>query len=113
MTQSRLVRCVPVMLAAIMAVPLVGCASRPAAQTADDSVCRREAYDDPQVKALFNQALIQGPNPPTFDFSFSTAQENAQYAFRQAVLACMQRRGLMTSGGVEPVRQYPFSPLGF
>jgi len=25
----------------------------------------------------------------------------------------MQRRGLMTSGGVEPVRQYPFSPLGF
>jgi len=113
MMQARFAHGAAAMLAAAVAVLLVGCASRPAPQTADDSVCRREAYDDPQVKALFNQALIQGRSPPPFDFSFTTPQENAQYAYRQAVLACMQRRGLMMSGGVEPVRQYPFSPLGF
>jgi hypothetical protein len=105
-------RRVPAIIAASVAVLLSGCASRPAAQTADDSVCRREAYNDPQVKALFIQAVQQGSNPPTFDFSFTTAQEDAQYAFRQAVQACMQRQGL-ASGGVEPVKQYPFSPLGF
>lgn len=118
MMQSCFARRAPAMLAAAVALLLAGCASRPASQTAsgqtaDDAVCRREAYDDPQVKALSIQAMQQGPSPPTFDFSFTSAQENARYAYRQAVLACMQRRGLMTSGGVEPVRQYPFSPLGF
>jgi len=113
MMQARFALRVPATLAATIAVLLAGCASRPAAQTADDAACRQEAYNDPQVKALFNQAVTQGSNPPTFDFSSTTAPDNARYAYRQAVLACMQRRGLTTSGGVEPLRQYPFSPLGF
>ena len=96
---------------ASVATLLAGCASKPTAQTVDDSACRQEAYNDPQVKALFNQA-----NPwndrTVFDFSYTTPREDAQYAYRQAVLACMQRRGLI-SGGVEPVRKYPFGPLGF
>ena len=113
MTQPWFARRAHAMLPVTVAVLLVGCASRPSAQTADDAVCRQEAYNDPQVKALFNQAAAQGSNSPTFDFSSTTAPENARYAYRQAVLACMQRRGLMASGGVEPVRQYPYSPLGF
>ena len=111
--QSRFRRRVPAMLTATVAVVLAGCAPRPAAQTAqaaDDAACRREAYNDPQVKALFAQ-VYPGSNNRVFDFSFTTPEENAQYAYRQAVLACMNRHGL--GGGVEPVRQYPFSPLGF
>jgi len=110
--QSRFGRRVPAMLAATVAVLLAGCASRPAAQTADDAVCRQEAYNDPEVKALFNQALPPY-NQQVFDIRNTTPREDAQYAYRQALQACMQRRGLITSGGVEPVRQYPFSPLGF
>jgi hypothetical protein len=115
MMQSWFIRRVPIMLAATMAVVLVGCASRPAAQSGqapDDSVCRQEAYNDPQVHALFNDALPPY-NQQVFDIRNTTPREDAQYAYRQALQACMQRRGLITSGGVEPVRQYPFSPLGF
>jgi len=113
MMQPWFARRVSAMLAAVVAVVLAGCASRPAtqtAQTADDAACRREAYNDPQVKALFNQA-VASPNTTPFDYSYTTPWENAQYAYRQAVLACMNRHGL--GGGVEPLRQYPFSPLGF
>jgi hypothetical protein len=114
MMQSWFASRVRAMLAVALAGVLAGCVSgRPAPRTADDAVCRQEAYNDPQVKALFNEALPPNNDPQVFDFSFTTPRENAQYAFRQAVQACMQRRGLITSGGVEPVRQYPFSPLGF
>ena len=113
MMQSWFASRVSAMLAVALAGLLAGCASgRPAPRTADDAVCRREAYNDPQVKALFAQ-VYPGSNNQVFDFSFTTPEENAQYAYRQAVVACMQRRGLMPPGGVEPVRQYPFSPLGF
>jgi hypothetical protein len=103
---------VPAMLAVTLAGVLIGCASRQSTpQTADDAACRQEAYNDPQVKALFNQILApRFPQP--FDFSYTTPREDAQFAYQQAVQACLQRRGL-SSGGVEPVRQYPYSSLGF
>ena len=104
-------RGVPWVLVATVAALLAGCASKPTSQTADDSVCRREAYNDPQVKALIARS-VPGITNNIFDYSYTDPQENARYAYRQAVQACMVRRGL-SSGGVEPVRQYPFGPLGF
>ena len=103
---------VPAMLAVALAGVLTGCASRQSTpQTADNAVCRQEAYNDPQVRAAFGQ-ILPSNNPPPFDFSFTTPREDANYAYRQAVQACLQRLGL-SSGGVEPVKQYPFGPLGF
>ncbi len=76
-------------------------------RTAGEEACRQQAYTDPHVKAL-----IAASNPSTtnniFDFSFTTPQDEAQAAVRQATLDCMRRRGLASAGGVEPVKQYPF-----
>jgi hypothetical protein len=105
-------RGVPRILVTIVMVMLAGCASKPTTRTADDAVCRKEAYNDPHVKALIARS-VPGITNNIFDFSFSDPQTDAQYAYRQAVQACLVRRGLATAGGVEPVRQYPFGPLGY
>ncbi|HEY6432988.1 MAG TPA: hypothetical protein VIZ17_13490 [Acetobacteraceae bacterium] len=102
----------PIALAGIAGLLLlVGCSSRPP-QTAGEVACRQQAYTDPHVKAL-----IAASNPSTtnniFDFRFTTPQDDAQAAIRQATLDCMRRRGLISAGGVEPVKQYPFGGLGF
>jgi hypothetical protein len=99
----------PVAMAALLW--LAGCSSAPS-QSAGEAACRQQAYNDPHVKAL-----IALSNPGTsnniFDFSYTTPKEDAQAAVRQATLDCMRRRGLVSAGGVEPVKQYPFGGLGF
>jgi hypothetical protein len=104
-------RSVTVTLLAGIVIALAGCASKSGPQTADEAACRREAYNDPQVRNYIVSGIPTTYNT-IFDFSFSSPQTNAQFAFRRAYLDCLQRRGVIT-GGVEPVRQYPFGPLGF
>jgi len=90
---------------------LIGCSSSPP-QTAGEAACRQQAYQDPTVK----EAIIQkntGANNMIFDKSLQDSHELAREAIQQATTECLRKRGLPTPGGVEPVKQYPFSPLAF
>jgi hypothetical protein len=110
MTGRAVRRGVSCVLVATVAALLAGCASKPTPQTAGEATCRREAYNDPQVRTLMTKAIPGGNH--IFDFSFSDPQTEANYAYRQAFQACLVRLGL-ASGGVEPIKQYPYSPLAF
>ncbi|HWA79113.1 MAG TPA: hypothetical protein VG848_02270 [Acetobacteraceae bacterium] len=66
----------------------------------DDSpqaVCRRQAYDDPQVRALRVQ-MMQSSSANL------GSRGQLQYLLRQATLRCLQDKGLAVPGGVEPVQ---------
>ncbi len=102
----------PVALGGLAGLLLLAACSSGSPRTAGEAACRRQAFNDPHVKAL-----IAASNPSTyntiFDFSLTTRQGDAQAAVSQATLDCMRRRGLTSSGGVEPVKQYPFGGFGF
>lgn len=68
--------------------------------TADNSpeaICRRQAYDDPAVRAVRVQ-MMQIPSGPL------ALQGQLQYLLSQATIRCTQDKGLAVPGGVEPVR---------
>jgi len=80
-----------VLLAALLPA---ACAS---SNNSPEAVCRRQAYDDPQVRALRVQMMR----------SYSAnlgSQGQLQYLLRQATLRCLQDKGLAVPGGVEPVK---------
>ncbi|HUC16942.1 MAG TPA: hypothetical protein VMA37_04545 [Acetobacteraceae bacterium] len=62
-----------------------------------EAVCRHQAYDDPQVRALRIQMMR----------SYSAnlgSQGQLKYLLRQATLRCLQDKGVAVPGGVEPVQ---------
>ena len=65
------------------------------------AVCRRQASNDPEVRALTVQALIQPMMAPNY-------YPEIEFHRRQAELRCLQNKGLATPGGVEPVMPSPF-----
>ncbi len=62
--------------------------------------CERQANNDPAVRELYNSnanAQLWTQWPPD--------KAALDVARRQAVLKCMQQKGLAPPGGVQPVRQ--------
>lgn len=86
------------MRAGVWLLPLLmaACSAGPSGDS-PDAVCRRQAYDDPRVKALImpNAALV-GPDS---DFALTVA-------LRNATQDCLRKRGIAVRGGVEPVRPH-------
>lgn len=76
-----------------------------------EAECRAEALRQPDVRAAIANSNTSGTNT-IFNKGLQDPQEIAREAVRNATLACMQRRGFATHGGVEPVRRYPFSSWG-
>ncbi len=64
--------------------------------------CRAAVYDDPEVRHL----IAAGTAVPEY-----MAENQNKLAFKEADAErrCMQQRGLMPAGGVEPVK-YPWYP---
>ncbi len=81
-------------------------------QTEGAAECRQVALRDPEVRATI-AATNRGTTNNVFDKSLQDPHELAREATRQATLDCMRKRGFAGPGGVEPVRNYPFGPLGF
>ncbi len=90
---------------------ILGACSSSGPKTAIDAQCQREAENTPHVRALIAQS-VPGTYNLTFDKSVSTPPVDAQFALRQAKLECLRRHGVPDTG-VEPVRNYGFSPLGY
>jgi hypothetical protein len=86
-----------------VAVPFVAVLLAACATTGDSprAVCRRQAYNDPQVTAL----RIRMMQIPSVNLGSSG---QLQYLLQQATLRCLQDKGLAVPGGVEPV-----VPAGF
>jgi len=72
------------------------CASTKPADPAQQE-CERQAEDDPQVKALANRALANAQ-------LMVDLRPDIKFAYRQAVVACLRKKGIGPKGGVEPVR---------
>ncbi len=62
-----------------------------------EAVCRRQAYNDPQVVAL----RIRMMQSASVDLG---SKGELQYLLEQATLRCLQDKGLAVPGGVEPVQ---------
>ena len=77
----------------LLALLLAACAT----DNSPQAECRRQANNDPEVKALFVDSLRNQ------SYAATHAGELA-YLRRQATLRCLQDRGLASPGGVEPVR---------
>jgi hypothetical protein len=59
--------------------------------------CERQADKDPTVQSIY--AGYQG------DYTqLGPARSNLMFAKRQATIACLQAKGILPPGGVEPVR---------
>ena len=59
--------------------------------------CERQADQDPTVKSIYRGD--QG------DYTrLGPARSNLMFAKRQATIACLQAKGILPPGGVEPVR---------
>ncbi len=80
-------------LGAMLAV--AACAGDP--QGGPAAVCNEEAESDPNVVALRERGL------GNFETAFRL-QPELEVARKQAVNACLRRKGLLPPGGVEPVR---------
>lgn len=65
------------------------------------AVCKRKASNDPQVRELSRQAMIQPLLAPNY-------YPQIEFYRRQANLRCLQEKGLATPGGVEPVMPSPY-----
>ncbi|HTU53266.1 MAG TPA: hypothetical protein VMF62_04775 [Acetobacteraceae bacterium] len=83
------------LLAPIAALLLAACSG--GGDNSPEAVCRRQAYNDPQVHALRIQ-MMQIPSASL------GSQGQLQYLLNQATLRCLQDKGLAVPGGVEPVR---------
>lgn len=91
---------------------LSACGSNRPPQTALERQCRQEANNSPQVKSLLI-AAIPGTTNDWLDKSVESAHDQAGFVRDQLVQDCLRRHGVATAGGVEPVKKYPFSSLGF
>ena len=80
-------------LAPFAAVLLAACATT---DNSPQAVCRRQAYNDPQVNAL----RIRMMQSPSVNLG---SNGQLQYLLQQATLRCLQDKGLAVPGGVEPV----------
>jgi hypothetical protein len=78
-------------------VLLAGCGLGRSSGDSPEAVCRRQAYDDPEVK----HQIIEG-------MGISAANPDSQFAYRMALRKatdrCLRQRGVQVRGGVEPVR---------
>jgi hypothetical protein len=74
---------------------LAACAGEP--PNGPTAVCKQEAENDPNVVALRDRGL---GNPQT---AFQL-RPDLEFARKEAVNACLRRKGLLPPGGVEPVR---------
>jgi len=61
--------------------------------------CERQADDDPAVREIYSRTNGAYTQP-------WVERDQLLMARRQAVLRCMQQKGLAPSGGVQPVRSY-------
>lgn len=77
-----------------------------------EAECRAEALRQPDVKAAIADTNTASTND-VFEKGVQDPKEIAREAVRNATMACMQRRGFATPGGVESVRKYPFSSWGY
>lgn len=84
-------------LALSVALLLGACATGDSPQ----AVCARKASNDPQVRELSRQAMIQ----PLQAWNY---YPEIEFYRRQANLRCLQDKGLATPGGVEPVMPSPY-----
>jgi hypothetical protein len=82
-------------LAPFAAFLLAACAG--GGDNSPEAVCRRQAYDDPAVRAT----RLQMMQVPSANLGL---QGQLQYQLRQATMRCLQDKGLAVPGGVEPVR---------
>jgi predicted component of type VI protein secretion system len=80
----------------LLALLLAGCGSgKP--NDSPEAACRRQAYNDPKVKALTVQSTEAASINPQSNFDYTMA-------LREATQACLKQSGAQVRGGVEPVR---------
>jgi len=97
-----------VILIALLALAACGSSNPP---VPGEAQCRAEALQQPNVKAAITNSNTSSTNT-LFNKGLQDPQEIARQTLQQATLDCMRRRGFATPGGVEPVKQYPFSSWG-
>jgi hypothetical protein len=81
----------------LLLIVLTGCVVTPQ-DDSPEAVCRREAYNDPKVKALLVQNLGWAAPDQTLLYQISLAE-------RAATQKCLQDKGIAVRGGVEPVQR--------
>lgn len=97
--------------ALLLGMLLAGCASG-GTQSAAVAECRQEALNQPNIRTMIANSQ-PGVTGHIFNKSLTSSQEDTQQAIREATQDCLRRRGLAAGGGVEPVKNYGFSPLAF
>jgi hypothetical protein len=75
---------------------LTACSSAPQGNT-PQAICRRVAYDDPQVKLMTSESMQASVMSPDQQFDYNQALHNAYQA-------CLTKHGVAVRGGVEAVR---------
>lgn len=83
----------------LLVLLLAGCGLGEPSGNTPQAVCRRQAYNDPKVKALTLQSMGVASGNPQLQFDYDKA-------LRDATNACLRQRGVPVQGGVEPVRPY-------
>jgi hypothetical protein len=84
------------LLGIAVAVSVAACSNSPPPDPAVQD-CERQAEDDPQVKALANRALANAQ-------LMVDLRDDIKFAYKQAVVACLRKKGIGPKGGVEPLQ---------